>query len=266
MCVIWVGLDVFLSTASILHLCAIAIHRHKAIVYPMHFRQGNFRRQIFWLLVPPWTISFLIAVPLAFNGSFKVEYVLINSPDGPQCGIFDPDFAIYSPLVSFFIPLLVMILVDTWSVIVLRTNAQKVAPRRGAAITQVQTVSVDLPSPSTEETSLAGDQDDGPSSNGSLKRNKNHKSVKIKKKTEKEKKAEQALLIVFAVFVIMWLPFFILMEVSGICRSCEIKAVLMTAFTWLGYISSGVNPCVYALLNRDFREAYRKLLFCERRG
>ncbi|XP_062908795.1 alpha-1A adrenergic receptor-like, partial [Mobula hypostoma] len=35
---------------------------------------------------------------------------------------------------------------------------------------------------------------------------------------------------------------------------------------WMGYVNSGLNPIVYAVLNREFRMAYKKLLFCRKRN
>ena len=38
--------------------------------------------------------------------------------------------------------------------------------------------------------------------------------------------------------------------------------MLYLYLTWLGYLSSGVNPLVYTLLNHDFQNAFRTIITC----
>lgn len=33
------------------------------------------------------------------------------------------------------------------------------------------------------------------------------------------------------------------------------------AVTWLGYANSTANPIIYTILNKDFRTAFKKILF-----
>ncbi|GAA6101449.1 dopamine receptor D2a [Tachysurus ichikawai] len=76
---------------------------------------------------------------------------------------------------------------------------------------------------------------------------------------QKEKKATQMLAIVLGVFIICWLPFFITHIVN---TYCHVPAELYTAFTWLGYVNSAVNPIIYTTFNIEFRKAFIKILHC----
>ena len=103
----------------------------------------------------------------------------------------------------------------------------------------------------------------------------------------RERRAERTLIWVFLAFVVLWLPFFCanltyglsnlthglsnltygLSNLTyGLCGSCEVPASVFAVFTWLGYLSSGVNPCIYTYLNSDFRKAFRNILACRRLG
>ncbi|XP_072924108.1 uncharacterized protein [Hemitrygon akajei] len=57
-------------------------------------------------------------------------------------------------------------------------------------------------------------------------------------------------------------PVFLHEGISGIRTDKTTFVVVL----WLGYVNSGLNPIVYAVLNREFRMAYQKLLFCRKRN
>lgn len=63
------------------------------------------------------------------------------------------------------------------------------------------------------------------------------------------------------VFIICWLPFFIT-HILNIHCDCNIPPVLYSAFTWLGYVNSAVNPIIYTTFNIEFRKAFLKILHC----
>lgn len=76
----------------------------------------------------------------------------------------------------------------------------------------------------------------------------------------KERRAARTLGIIMGVFVVCWLPFFLMYVIIPFCPSCCPSHKLKNFITWLGYINSVLNPVIYTIFNLDFRRAFRKLL------
>ena len=85
-----------------------------------------------------------------------------------------------------------------------------------------------------------------------------------------ERKAARVIGAVFAVFVACWTPFFVLNLTLGVCGpACREATVvggdlagLYSAFLWLGYVASTLNPIVYTVFNGTFRRTFVDLLTC----
>lgn len=76
----------------------------------------------------------------------------------------------------------------------------------------------------------------------------------------KERRAARTLGIIMGVFVVCWLPFFLMYVIKPFCPSCCFSNRLINFITWLGYINSALNPIIYTIFNLDFRRAFKKLL------
>ncbi|KAJ8955037.1 hypothetical protein NQ318_000469 [Aromia moschata] len=76
----------------------------------------------------------------------------------------------------------------------------------------------------------------------------------------KERRAARTLGIIMGVFVVCWLPFFLMYVIIPFCPACCPSRRLTNFITWLGYINSVLNPIIYTIFNMDFRRAFRKLL------
>ena len=97
------------------------------------------------------------------------------------------------------------------------------------------------------------------------KKRRGIKNLISSKTTSNEKKASKVLGIIFAVFVILWTPFFIANILAASCESCNtyITPEIMSSFVWMGYIASLANPIIYTMFNTAFRTAFVKILSCK---
>ncbi|XP_063221329.1 tyramine receptor 1 [Bacillus rossius redtenbacheri] len=76
----------------------------------------------------------------------------------------------------------------------------------------------------------------------------------------KERRAARTLGIIMGVFVVCWLPFFLMYVIIPFCPKCCPSDKLINFITWLGYINSTLNPIIYTIFNLDFRRAFKQLL------
>ncbi|XP_044754356.1 alpha-2C adrenergic receptor [Coccinella septempunctata] len=75
---------------------------------------------------------------------------------------------------------------------------------------------------------------------------------------KKEKRATLILGLIMGSFIACWLPFFI-MYILRLAYDIP-NIAFLTAF-WLGYMNSALNPVIYTIFNKDFRRAFRRILF-----
>ena len=80
----------------------------------------------------------------------------------------------------------------------------------------------------------------------------------------KERKASKVLGIIFAVFVLLWTPFFVVNVLSVACDRCleALGSTGMSSLVWLGYVSSLANPVVYTMFSTSFRTVFYRILTC----
>lgn len=79
----------------------------------------------------------------------------------------------------------------------------------------------------------------------------------------RERRATLILGIIMTAFICSWLPFFTFYVVRALCIVCrEYMPPRFEAFIfWMGYCNSAINPIIYTIFNRDFRRAFRKIIF-----
>uniref|UniRef100_A0A1A7WIU8 Adrenergic, alpha-2D-, receptor b n=1 Tax=Iconisemion striatum TaxID=60296 RepID=A0A1A7WIU8_9TELE len=98
-------------------------------------------------------------------------------------------------------------------------------------------------------------------------RNRQMSMSKNKVAQMREKRFTFVLAVVMGVFVLCWFPFFFTYSLHAICReNCTIPETLFDLFFWIGYCNSCLNPIIYTIFNRDFRRAFKKILFHTHKG
>ncbi|CAO2592701.1 5-hydroxytryptamine receptor 1A [Lemmus lemmus] len=95
---------------------------------------------------------------------------------------------------------------------------------------------------------------------------KNERNAEAKRKMAlaRERKTVKTLGIIMGTFILCWLPFFIVALVLPFCESsCHMPALLGAIINWLGYSNSLLNPVIYAYFNKDFQNAFKKIIKCK---
>ncbi|XP_078681803.1 alpha-2C adrenergic receptor-like [Branchiostoma floridae x Branchiostoma belcheri] len=85
--------------------------------------------------------------------------------------------------------------------------------------------------------------------------------IRRKLRQSRERRLTVVIGIVMGVFILCWVPFFVSYVVVTVCSTCSLNNALFTVFVWLGYCNSALNPVIYTVFNRDFRKAFRKVIF-----
>lgn len=62
-CSVWLAVDVWMCTASILNLCAISLDRYVAVTRPVSYPSIMSRRRAKALIAGLWVLSFVICFP-----------------------------------------------------------------------------------------------------------------------------------------------------------------------------------------------------------
>ncbi|XP_057697367.1 5-hydroxytryptamine receptor 2B [Corythoichthys intestinalis] len=284
-CPIWLFLDVLFSTASIMHLCAISLDRYIAIKKPIQHSQFKSRAKAMVKIALVWLISICIAIPIPIKGLHNYQprnNITFNSNHTCQLKTDTfREFIMFGSMAAFFVPLIIMMVIYLLTVQVLR---KKVYLLRSKVIQccSNQTVSTVFQREQNPGTANQVDQCHmmysrfprmqqnsvvGTANPPIIEMPIRRLSTMGKKSMQtlsNEQRASKVLGIVFLLFVVMWCPFFITNVTSVLCTTCNANIIsrLMEIFVWVGYVSSGINPLVYTLFNKTFREAFTRYITC----
>jgi hypothetical protein len=219
--------DILSATASILNLCVISLDRFMAITSPFTYYSRMTSRTAFALITTVWVVSFLISVlPVNLDLHEDEDLKAIGWYSDPYFCVLamNSTYALVSSMISFYIPAAIILFTYARIYVVARRQARQIA---------------------AYDTSANRAKNGGRANQRTMAR---------------ERKAAKTLAVIVGVFILCWLPFFVVNIIDPYCGHC-LPPLPVKIFVWLGYVNSFLNPLIYAQ-NKTFKSAFKAVLCC----
>ncbi|CAI5455144.1 unnamed protein product [Caenorhabditis angaria] len=291
MCLLYVYCDVFLCSASIVHMSVISLDRYLGISQPLRTRNKS-KTLIFVKIAIVWIVTLLVSCPIAILAWEDETNILKDN----ECNITNKAYMLYGSTTTFLIPFCIMAITYIRTTQLLNKQASILSKKandklngNGLRRTMPHRKLGSCERKHHTDSSYDGNNRLGtsrPSLNGHRTLEKASTINRWRSRTSNyltniaskvgrrnslqaanqdlanEHKATRVLAVVFMCFFICWTPFFIANFIRGF-SGIESPKWCGSLFLWLGYFSSTINPIIYTVFNKRFRQAFVRILRCQ---
>lgn len=254
--------DVLFSTASLLHLCCISVDRYIAVTDPFHYEGKMTKLRVAGMLACVWGSSALLShVPIHMGWYTTREQQERMKRHTNECTFeVNKAYGLISSFISFWTPALIMVFAYVKIFREAKRQERSIRLVSGPALPTEHSVSRGdlLQVPGDNDVPGCRSRDGSCSLEG-------RGLTQHRKKMQRENKAAKTLGIIMGAFLCCWLPFFTWYLTSTMCgERCHTPPAVIALLFWVGYLNSALNPLIYAFFNRDFRDAFHRLLRCRK--
>lgn len=245
MCIAKGFLISLITFVSILSMCTISVERFYLIKYPMHYSGHMTMCRAAFIIVMVWLYSFTFSVfPLVGWNAYifipqKTTCSFSWNAEGPH-----RLFSLVVTFMCFIVPGCILIAMYCGIYRVAKKVAIRVRPER-VPKSEVRNIP-------DVRTSAPADQPMCAMSCAFFQ-------------TGSQLKAIKTLMLIMAMYVILWGPYFVIHLQGTILGHLDVPDNIELMTMWFGYSSFAINPFVYGCLNRTIREEltiFLRKLFC----
>ncbi|XP_077127821.1 histamine H3 receptor-like [Ranitomeya variabilis] len=226
LCKVWLVADNLMCTASVFNIVLISYDRFLSITMAVVYRsQQRNLSQTAVKMAAVWVLSFLLYSPAIILWDYVNGDPLI--PDGMCVAgyYYSWHFLLGASTFDFFLPLICI----TFFNLSIYWNIKKRSRKKHQAVTP----SITHPS--------------------------DQKSRAQAMKLSRDKKVAQSLTVLVCVFGICWAPYTLLQTIRAACHDDCIESYWNQVTSWMLWINSSVNPIIYPLCHKIFRDALAKM-------
>ncbi|KAK7484144.1 hypothetical protein BaRGS_00024633, partial [Batillaria attramentaria] len=249
MCGVWIFFDYGMTFASVFTLLAISVDRYWSVRWSVHYRSMKTRRTAVVGIAMTWITMLILWLPPCITDR------LANSSPG-EC-IWEPsknqEFVIVIAVIGHHGSCAVILFCYVSVCVILHKRAKiPGASKRGGRKAIEPSRKIFCVTDNVTSTCFRTQARDRQTIN------KSSAAKKEEGRTRKENRAFVTLSYIVITYMVCWVPFHVVFDISAI-RPEAVPELVYTVTFWLTYINSTVNPILYNFSSQEFRRAFYEI-------